>query len=465
MKKTIFLLVGAVTMLFALNSCNPKADPDTTLTFSTLSVEQQKAAIEKDGLDLADKITGLQQTQGFVSLSLFAGTSGMFNAPALVSPFRQLSASLLQNDAKSLENFNNQMRVASNAGADVWGTWNWNKSTQQFDKASTVILNTAVFNFPADNLNSTVNNAVLTIIYKESNVLIPEVDPAELFPKSLSVILKVGNTEALNAQFNGTYQTDGTPTSLISTLVIGAYNWSATVADAGKDVSANFTFKYNAQILLKYEAGAAGSFTATQIEAAMNNSDSKPEDIFTSGFMSFQLMNVAVYGGITDVKGFMAEENALRPDSIVHNDQYYKWTEYIYTKSYYDSEVLIFNKYLKFYGYFATENKKFADVEFFVAEGQEPDYNRSTATLVYTQTSTNYNPNPPSTLKYDYYDYSYNYNNYEYTFKYYAYKTKTVYNAQPRLVLSDGSKITDFNKYANDNFGTVIAKFESMLPQ
>lgn len=219
---------------------------------------------------------------------------------------------------------------------------------------------------------------------------------------------------------------------------------------------------------MKYEIGAAGSFTATQIEAIINDKTETngPDDIVKSAFMSFQIMNVAVYGKISDTKGFMTEGNALKPDSIVHKDLYYNYTEYIYPKSYRDSQVLIFNKYLKFYGYFVAENAKFADVEFYTVEGQEPDYNKQ-ATLVYTATSTGYYNPPTVTVKYDYYstDYNYNYNTgvYTYTYTYYAYPTKTVYNAQPRLVLSDGSKITDFNAYANDNFQTVITKFQSMF--
>ena len=462
MKKKICHLAVAVTMLFAFNSCNTKADPDTPLKFSTLTVEQQKSAIEKNGLDLADKITGFQQTQGYVTLTQFINYDRGSYAPSIISSISQLCANLKTNDVNALENFNKQLRVASNVGTDVWGTWTWNSKTKRFDKASGVVINKAVLNFPANDLNSSVNNAVLTILYTESNTLIPNVNPAEFYPKSISVILKVDNTEALNAQYSGSYTTDGTPTNLLQTLIVGAYNWSATLTNTNTDVSANYTLKYNKDVLMKYDIGATGNFNATTI----TNSNSQVQDVITTGHMSIQLMNVAIYGGITDVKAFVKEVNVLKPDSIIHEGQYYSWTEHVYGKSYRDSEVLIFNKYLKFYGYFATENQKFADVEFFTSEEQGIDYN-TPSTLVYTQTSTNYYPNPPSTLKYDYYNWSdtYNYttNNYDYTFKYYAYGTKTVYNAEPRLILSDGSKITDLNTYANDNFKTLITKFSSLF--
>lgn len=444
--------------MIALNSCKPDGqDPDATLTFSTLTVEQQKQSVEQNGLDFVTKMDGMQKTQGFIALTQLANLNG-----AMATPIAQLRTSLVKNDVKAMENFNKQMRVASgNAGDSIWGEWTWNKTNKEFQKTA-VLINKAILHFPADSASASTstNNATLTVIYVESNVIVPDVDPVQYMPASLSVILKVGTTEALNAQFVGTYNNDATPTMLKQTLVIGNYNWSADYTNNKTDVSVIYAFKYDTQILLKYALGAKGSLTATQIQAAMNDSTNRPQDVITSGYMSLQVMNIAVYGGITDTKGFADEGNALKPDSIVHHDIYYDYTEYIYPKSYRDKEVVIFNKYLKFYGYFVAENAKFADVEFYTAEGQEPDYSKQ-GTLVYTTTSTNYYP-PAVTVKYDYYDYDYNYNTGVYTYTFYAYPTKTVYNAQPRFVLSDGSKITDFNKYANDNFTTLIDKLNSL---
>ena len=162
MKKTIYLFASAITMFFALSSCDKGVtDPDTTLNFSTLPVEQQKKSIEQSGLDLADRMTTMQQTKGYVALTQFLNNSGSLS-PALVSTFRQLQIGISRNDVKALENFNNQMRVTSNLGSDLWGTWTWNPTTKNFDKASGIIPNQAVISFPASDLKSTVNNAVLT---------------------------------------------------------------------------------------------------------------------------------------------------------------------------------------------------------------------------------------------------------------------------------------------------------------
>jgi len=448
MKKNFLFSASAIVLLLGMNSCKTAVvEPDAPLVFSTQTVEQQKKNIEQSGLDLADKMTGLQQTPAFEALNYLS--SGQLNAPALVAPLKQLRASLLRNDVNALQTFTNQMRVAANAGDEIWGTWIWNKSTEDFDKSFGSV-NKAIYYFPTSAASST-NDGVVTITYTESNVKVPEVTPAEFYPKNLSVVFTIGGAEALKAEFAGEYQSDGTPTSVAQSLIIGAYNWTTSMTNKSTEVSASFSFNYNTQVMLKYEMGATGTFTANQIQTAMGE-ELSPEDVLTSGFMSFQVMNVAIYGGITDVKNLMAEGNALSSTD----------------KTYSDQSVEILNKYLKFYGYFADPKEKFADVEFFTAEELGSD-NSKPATLVYTVKTTSYSYYPPTiSVKYDYYNSDYNYNQStqesEVTYNFYAYPTKTFYNPQPRLIMSDGSKVSDFEKFANDNFITVFEKFESMLP-
>lgn len=461
MKRKIFLSASAFMLLLAMNSCKTAVvEPDAPLQFSTQTVEQQKASIEKNALDMADKMDGLKETSAIKVLEFLSNSQMRLKTPALITPLSKMRAGLLKNDVNTLDNFNKQMRSAAIPDS-VWGTYTFNPNNDGYEFVEG-IKNTAVIKFYADSI-STTTNGTITISYAESTVAIPDLTPVQNYPKSLSVILKVNGVEALTAQFTGEYNTDGTPTSIVQTLVIGAYNWTTTMTNKSTELSANFSFKYNTQVLLKYDMGATGSFTASQIENALNEEIVAPENVITGGFMSFQVMNVAIYGGITDTKGFMNEGNAIKPDSTLITSTYGNYYQYIYGKSYTDKKVSIFNKYLKFYGYFAEPKEKFADVEFYTAEELGPDYNTQ-PTLVYTQSQGGNLP----TVKYDFYYTDYIYNtttqNYDIVTRYFAYSTKTNYIGQPRLVLSDGSKITDFDKYASDNFSTVIDKFESMLP-
>lgn len=466
MRKNVLKMTRVAMLLFAMNSCGDKTTTgtDVPLVLSPLTVEAQKSAIEKDGLDLADKMKGLNEAPAIKTILFLDG--GQLNAPVLVAPLRQLSANLLRNDAKAIETYSNQMRAAA-VPDSVWGTYTWNKNTQKYDHVKGSI-GQATISFPADSLSyvNNINNGKLTIAYTVSNVAVPKVTPVEFLPKSFSVILTIGGTKALDAEFTGDYKTDGTPKLLKQTLEIGAYNWSEIVTNNDKDVSEEFIFKYNTQTLLKYAAGLSGSLTATQIQASINDSTERPQDLITAVYMSLQVMNVAVYGGITDVKTFYLEMH----DREGFGDNYSNYNGYgSNNRGLADKDTQVYNKYLNLYAYFTADNKKFAKVEFYAADKIVPDYSwNKPGVLVYTQLP---NGTPiPNTIKYDYMDWTnenYNYNTgmYQYTKLYYLYPTKITYNSQPRLVLSDDSKVTDFEKFGNDYFGAALAKFKTMLPQ
>lgn len=399
MKKTFYLVTSALTMLIALNSCKTDVlDLDKTLSFSTQTVEQQKQTIEQNGIDLVTKMDAMQDTKAMIALQAFSTATG---SPSFVKPLVQLRTNLIRNDVKALETFNGQMKVAAAVGDDFWGVWTWNPTKEVFDYVASTN-KTATILFPATE-NSTTNNGELKITYVESTVLVPDVDPVEYMPKSISVVLKVGGTVALKADYSGTYKTDATPTKITQTLEIEKFNWSLEFTNDDKDVSAKYAFNFDSEVLLKYEVGASGSLTASNIQTSFN--DGNPENAITSGAMYFQVMNIAVLGGFKDFKGFMTEGKALKDT----ND-----------KTYADKSVAIFNKYIKMYGYFVKEKKKFADIEFYVLE--------------------------------DTYTY----------FDYYTQKdvTETSYNTEPRFVLSDGSKVT-IEDFVQTGFEDLITKLES----
>ena len=372
MKKIIFLIATAIITLFALNSCGDKLDLDKTLKFSTLTVEEQKQSIEQSGIAFVDKMDGMKDTKAMIAMQAFSSKSG--SDISLAPSFVQLRSNLLRNEVKSLEVFEKQMRVAA-TGEDIWGEFTWNSSTNEFDKTSE-LTNKAIFKFPATE-TATTNNAELTITFVDSNVKAPDTDPVQYMPSSISVVLKVDNKVAMTADFTATYKADATPIRAKQTLEIDKYNWTAEFLNSLEEVSAKYAFKYGSETLVKMELGAAGTMTADALE----NSDG-PQDVFTSGAVYFQVMNLACLGGIKDVSEFNTEMNAI----VDTND-----------RAYADKQVLVINKHLKLYGYFVDKNQKFADVEFYVVESEI--WNS------YTQTN------------------------------------EIEYNFEPRFVLSDGSKV------------------------
>ncbi len=464
MRKNVFKMVGVAMLLFTMNSCGDKTttgeDADAPLVFSPLTVEQQKSTISNDGIALGDKMEVMKETPAIKTVEFLSSSD--INTPSFSAPLRELRAGLLRNDVKAIETFNKQMTSPSQLESAKWGTHTWRESTQTYDFVKG-IYGTVIVKFPADaasKYNET-NNGTLTIVYVSSSVAVPE-NPSEKMPASLSVKLSVGTVEALSYQFTGAYKSDATPTLLSSTLVIGDFNWSAKATNNDKDVAAEFAFKHKEQVLLKYTVGVSGTLTVDAIKESKG-----PEDVFTSGYMSIQVMNTAIYGGIADFKTFAKGMDAIKPETITQMDEFgYPTNTYtVMDSAKTNQQVTLMNKHLKFYGYFVKENGKFADVEFYLAKNKVPDYSIR-ATLVYTQKSYNDQFKPAV------YDYAYTqsvYNNstqrYEYLMSYYAYETKIEYSSEPRLVLKDGSKVTDFAKYANDNFKTVIDKFQKMLPK
>ena len=419
MKKTIYLFVGAVTMLLAFSSCKQSA-ADDTLPFSTLSVQGQKQSIEQNGLDLVDKVDAMQNTTAMVALKAFSNNGG--STVSFVKPLSQLRANLLRNDAKAVETFSQQMKVAAVLADGQWGTYTWNQSIKDFNFVKGVNYSATIL-FPATE-NSLVNTGEIKILYVESAVKAPDTNPVQYMPTSMSLVLKVSGTTALTFNFAGAYKSDATPTSVTQTIAIDKYNWSIAFTNNDVDVSTKYAFTYNQSVLLKLEIGAAGSLTATNIQ---NNMGENPEKVLSSGAVLFQVMNIAMKGSINDFKSFAAEAKASKPDSVIHNGTYGKWTEYLYNKAYSDRNSTIVNKYFKIYGYFANESKKFADIEFYTTENT-------------------------------YYGYTYNS-----TTGQYQYGPKTDYSVEPRFVLSDGSKVA-IEDYASIGFQTLIDKINSYMP-
>lgn len=344
--KRNFLLIASAVLLVSLSSCKSELDLDKTLKFSKLSVEEQKQKIEQNGLDFVSKMEGMEETKAFSALTKLTSLTG--TQMAYVAPLSNLKSNLSRNDSKSLETFDRQLRVSVATAEDdeMWGEWTWNPTKNDFDYKS-VSTKTAVFKFPATE-NSTTNNGLLTITYAESNVVAPDSDPVQYMPSKITLVLKVDNSTAMKAEFTGTYKADGTPTKVKQTLEIDKYNWTAEMTNNTEEVSASYHFRYGTETLVKWSVGAKGTFTADDIE----NSDG-PQDIIASGAVNFQVMNIAMLGGIKDVDAFFTEMNGLKNT----ND-----------RAYADARVAVINKHLIMYGYFVDKNQKFADVEFYVIE-------------------------------------------------------------------------------------------------
>jgi hypothetical protein len=158
---------------------------------------------------------------------------------------------------------------------------------------------------------------------------------------------------------------------------------------------------------MKVEVGALGSFSKATVQTFIDEEGENAGDLLSSANVYCQILNVAFVGKANDIKGLVNSIKGLSND--------------LDNKAYADKTVEILNKYTDLYGYFISEKKKFADVEFYTYSYVDP---------------------------YGEFD---NIN--------YKWIATTVYKVDTRMVLSDGSKVT-VDDYVRTGFEDLINKFE-----
>ncbi len=387
-RNTIYQLVGVLAVFF-MYACNSNLDLDKTLNFSKLTVQEQKQQLEESAIEFVDVMDGIQDEAAFEPAMNFVNKAGGTAA----SPVKQLNLDLKNRSTRILKNFDRQLRVAYADSTIAWGLYEWNSAKGVFVKTADYT-DKIVYKYPSTE-NGTSNNVIVTIVYTESDVLAPESD--QYYPSSMTYEMKVDGKVVMSADFTGTYKDDGTPVKVKQSLEIGEYSWVAQITNTTDEASESYEFKHAATTLVKMEASAAGEITAENL-----NSDD-PTATITKGAVYFQLMDVAILGGMKDFQGFREEMIAL-DNSETANDQ---------------DRIDILNKYLICYGYYVSDNTKFADVEFYLKTTQEEYYDEFLQQWV-TSTST---------------------------------------DVVPRFVLSDGSKV-DIENYVQTGFEDLTTRLE-----
>lgn len=407
MKKLIFLMT-TVLGVFLFISCEDKTtnplDLDKKLSFSTLTVEQQKATIEDNGMELLDAMKGLDDTKAFTATESFINLG---YGPMSV-PMMKLKNDLRNNNPEIAKNLGTAMRVMAVDTNSIWGEWVYNFTTETLDKKSD-LTKEVIIRFPGDSL-ATTNTGYLHFTYAESSVLIPETE--NYYPSSASLEMKVGTVTVLSAEYTGSFHTDGTPKSISESLAIDDYSWKTTLNNDQKKAVETLDIKKGTTVLVSSSGEIYGTITRAAIDKFTMEGGTLPID---KTAVYYQMMDLAILGGMNDTKGFYNEMSTLH-----ENNQ--EWT-----KAVCDAEVAIVNKYLVCYAMFVSANTKIADIEF------------------YTEESTD-----------TYENWVFNYATQQWEIQYFE---VTNYNSAPRLVLSDGSKVT-IEEYMENGFDNMMTEYE-----
>lgn len=403
MKKSLLLLLTGVSFLFT--ACKSELDLDTELKFSKLSVEEQKQKVEDNGIEFVTAMEGMQDTKAMIAVDEFLSVA---NGSGSYAPLKKLKYDLVSRNAQVFTNFDKQLRAAA-VESEMWGEWTWNFSTEELDLVKE-LNNKSIIHFPASSSSKT-NNGLITIVYEESTTEVPET--GEMYPSKITFVMEVDNKEVMSAEYNGTYYADGSPKAVTQKFDLEDYSWTAEISNNQKKASESYEFKKGSKTLLKSEAVVEGTLKADEIQSAGENGT--PENVVNSFAVYFQMMDIAVKGGTTDFKAMVKELKAVNTD--LGQEKYMKAT------------ADIINKYMVAYAFFVDDNRKFADIEFYVYED------------------------------------SYSYQTYEYNYETNQYELVTVsgkdYYLQPRMIMSDGSKV-DIEEYVESGFEDLLDQIEDL---
>ncbi len=278
MNKTKLLLISGISVMMGLSSCNKKDDNSSSLEeipFSKESVEANKEKIDQAGINLVNEMDVLKDANA-IEVSMNLGNFSDYpisNGPEfLMTPVKMVSG--LEKSGPSevfsqLKSVSEDPASFEEAWSQVVGTYGWNKDTDEWDFQAGG--DAVIITFPGKEGDST-NTAVYTV----NNLVFQNVDFPEFedktgmkaqVPTSLHADLKYSGTLLSTFDFEGTYQSDGFPTSLTSTLIVDDFAFVLEFSqNANKKASEKYQFKHSNKVLIEIFAEANGDWSDSNIE-------------------------------------------------------------------------------------------------------------------------------------------------------------------------------------------------------
>ena len=291
---------------------------------------------------------------------------------------------------------------------DIKGTYEWNSTTQIWDKSEGSSL---VLKFPS-NESKTTNNASYVIEYTPYNGNVYNSDLEGNTPQKVVAKLSVDSKVLIQFDFNGAYNSSGIPSSLEANLKVEGYNFNSKLTLSNQLVSNNYAFTHNGSNIISMGTSLNGDFTKEHLQSLNEESVSKYEDInkiATNISTYIQVLNVKLQG-TGNINGIVNDITSKGGSDKVKID----------------GTVEILNKNLVLKAFYVNNGVKIAHSEFFKTSRQETYW-------VYNQNTGTYDE-----------------------------KTKNVDVLDARLVFDDASKV-DLETYFNEGFEKLDVEFEKFL--
>jgi hypothetical protein len=328
MKKKIFYVLFVLIVVGLVSCKKDKEDDPFSAPYSELTVEQNKENVEQEGVEFVGEIRDLQDADAIEVLiqmgELMSGGGEPMKRRA-IAPFdagsslksTEMPAKVLLESLKSTAEDPNSF---SELWAEIKARYTWNFTTEEFD--STGSENALIIEFPGKEGDLT-NTAVLTVnefgaVEITDPVEWPEgIDPELL--TSLHAELEYNSTVIASFDFDASYQSNGMPTEVTSTLTIADFVFKINIVHSPySSASVTYNLKRNDNILFEVYFSAKGNWSEDNIEA---NAEGSPEEIVNSANAHLILLNLKVVGQV-NVKAIATEAKALLEDEQLTQQAY-----------------------------------------------------------------------------------------------------------------------------------------------
>lgn len=265
MKKNVALFFSVLITGTLLISCGDKTEE---VPYANLTVEQNKAKIQEEGLAMVQKLNGMSDLSGMfalmnleqlISYSTLTGDPVEVAVRQLITPLLKLEKNVL--GLTQLRSTAVTIETISDVMAKAGGVYTYNRSTESFDR----VANTSKIEFIFPIGYSTSNNGKLTIdnvTAKTSEMVITQL------PKSMDMKLSKAGSELLSFSFRAAYDAYDVPTSWSTTLnCVEGYKFTQSMDNTESDVTWQFAYTLNNENMLSGKFSSKGDFTYD----AMNN--------------------------------------------------------------------------------------------------------------------------------------------------------------------------------------------------
>jgi len=370
MRKHSSFLVGALFTGLVMTSCGDKTQE---VEFANLTVEQNKAKLQDDGLATMQKLDGMTDMasvyalQDFINLSNTASiaSDNVLNVVSkLIAPVANLDKNV--RGLTNLRSTEASIDTISTIFDEVGGVYTYQRATNEFTR----VANSTEITFLYPIGTSLTNNGKLTVNNLTVKSLSKEDMPSEL-PKTLKVELFKNNASIFSFDWLAAYDADGVPTSWSTEFTfVEGYKFTQSMSNTEAKISWAFAYTLDNANILSAEFSSNGNYSYDVLSNPESlSSDELAAKVIEDANAFVQLGNIKVTGVVDFANLKKASDKAFSGEE----------TDY---KTMVDKQTELFNTYIKLVVLYAEEGTAIAKSNFYTLE-QTDDYGD------YTNYSTN----------------------------------------------------------------------------